>query len=134
VVALFLLILATLSGCGQSQSGTVTGKVTFNGEPVGAGTVAFYGTGDKAAIAALRPDGTYEAVGVPLGEVKVTVTTPPPPPAPEVAANNPMMRKKKVTVPTAKGTSLPPKYASATTSQLTLTVTEGTQTFNIPLP
>ena len=77
-VALLALLLSALSGCHNAR-GTLHGKVTFKGEAVPAGSVVFYGPGDQVASAGLLADGTYEATDVPLGEVKVAVTTPPRP-------------------------------------------------------
>src|SRR5262245_53660063 len=75
----FVVLLAlALSGC-SSRKGKVTGKVSYKGEAVPSGTVMFYGKGDAVSSAPIGPDGTYQATEVPLGEVKVAVTTPPPP-------------------------------------------------------
>jgi hypothetical protein len=132
-VALFALVL---SGCSQPKA-MVTGKVTYRGEPVPSGTVAFFGPGDQVASAPLRPDGSYAASGVPRGLVKVTVTTPPPGPSPEQLANNPMVQERRrgrnVAPVVEKTVSIPTKYSLPGTSGLSLTVTEGSQPFDIVL-
>jgi hypothetical protein len=134
-VGLAALMLLMTSGCGGSANGVVVGKVTYQGEAVGAGTVAFYGPSNEVTSAPLRGDGSYEAYGVAVGRVKVTVTTPPPPPSPEQLADNPMIRRKGVRLAEAKKTiELPAKYANTDSSDLNLTVTPGTQTYNITLP
>jgi hypothetical protein len=66
-----LALLAPLAGCGPS-TGTVTGKVTYQNEPVASarvnvGPVASELTGN---------DGTYKVTGVPVGDVEVTVLLP----------------------------------------------------------
>jgi hypothetical protein len=113
----------------------VRGKLTFKGEAVPSGTVAFYGPGDQVANAALLPDGTFEATGVPLGEVKVAVTTPPPndPKAAERLKNNPMVKERGITVKQEKVVSVPRKYNLPGTSGISLTVTQGSQQFDITL-
>lgn len=133
-VALLALLLTALSGCHDSL-GKLHGKVTFKDEAVPSGTVAFYGPGDQVANAALLPDGTYEATGVPLGEVKVAVTTPPPPDpkAGERLKNNPMIKERGITIKQEKVVSVPRKYNLPGTSGISLTVTQGSKQFDIPL-
>jgi hypothetical protein len=135
VPAVFLVLLAlALSGCGQ-RKGKLTGKVSYKGEEVPFGTVAFYGTGDAVSSAPIGPDGTYEANGVPLGEVKVTVTTPPPPDpqAAEKMKTNPMVIEKNIVITEQKVVSVPRKYNLPGTSGISLTVTGGSQPFDIAL-
>jgi hypothetical protein len=137
IPAAFLALgMVALAGCSQPKA-KVVGKVTYKGEAVPMGTVAFYGPGDQVASAALRPDGNYEAIGVPLGEVKVTVTTPPPedPAAVEKAKTNPMVVRKNIAdrIKVEKVVSVPRKYNLPGTSGLSLTVTGGSQPFDIPL-
>jgi hypothetical protein len=133
-LALIALLLPALSGCHNSR-GTVHGKVTFKDEVVPSGTIAFYGPGDQVANAALLPDGTYVAIDVPLGEVKVAVTTPPPPDpkAAERLKNNPMVKERGITVKQEKVVSVPRKYNLPGTSGLSLTVKQGSQPFDIAL-
>jgi hypothetical protein len=130
VLPVFFLLAA---GCGSQSSGTVTGKVTYRGEVVPAGIVFFFGSGEQAASAQIAGDGSYEASGVPLGDVKVAVSGPPPRPSKEQAANNPMLRKRGYVPPDEKSVSIPGKYSRPGTSGLGVTVTEGAQTFDIDL-
>ena len=137
VEAVLLVLLAlALAGCSQPKA-TITGKVTYKGEPVNAGTVSFFGPRDQVASAPIRPDGGYEVSGAPLGEVKITVTTPPPMPPPEQLANNPMVRERREgrsdVAPVAKTVSVPARYSRPGTSRLSLIVTEGSQAFDIEL-
>jgi hypothetical protein len=137
VPAVLLLLLAlVLSGCGQ-RMGKVTGKVSYKGEAVPNGTVVFYGKGDAVSSAPLRPDGTYEATDVPLGEVKVAVSTPPPPipGALEMAKKNPTAIRKGIVdrLKEEKVVSVPRKFSLPGTSGISLTVTECSQPFDIPL-
>ncbi len=134
LVVLLSPLLAALSGCHDSR-GTVYGKVTFKGEAVPSGTVTFYGPGDQVASASLLPDGTYQATEVPLGEVKVALTTPPPPDpkAAEKLKNNPYVKMRGITVKQEKVVSVPRKYSLPGTSGISLTVTQGSQQFDITL-
>jgi hypothetical protein len=133
---LLVLLLVALAGCSRPKA-TVTGKVTYKGDPVPAGTVSFFGSRDQVASAALRPDGSYEAAGVPVGEVKVTVTTPLPGPSQEQLAKNPMVQERRqggnMVLPSEKTVAVPTKYSLPGTSGLSLTVVEGSQPFDIPL-
>jgi hypothetical protein len=131
---LLALLLAALSGCHDGK-GTLGGKVTFKGEAVPSGTVVFYGPGDQVASAALLPDGTYEVTEVPLGEVKVAVTTPPPPDpkAAERLKNNPYVKVRGITIKQEKVVSVPRKYNLPGTSGLGLPVTQSSQQFDITL-
>src|SRR5262249_43114319 len=71
--ALRLLALALLAG-GCSSSGTVTGKVTYKGEPLGSGKVAFY-SANATATGDIDASGNYTIPKAPLGPVRVTVET-----------------------------------------------------------
>jgi hypothetical protein len=68
-----LLVFGGL-GCGAG-TGNVSGKVTLDDKPVPAGRVTFT-QGSKTAAAEIKSDGSYEAQGVPAGEVNVAVINP----------------------------------------------------------
>jgi hypothetical protein len=113
--------------------------VSYKGETVTAGMVAFYGAGDKVASAPIGPDGTYEATDVPTGHVKVSVTTPPPhdPNAAERAKSSPMLVDKGIDIKQlqqrVKVVPVPRKFNLPGTSGISLTVNEGSQPFDIEL-
>lgn len=88
-----VLGLALLVGCGDSNSksvGNVSGKVTFNGQPVTGGTLAFVPVGGadakgepgKAGGAEVGADGTYkvstygEYDGAVVGKHTISYTAP----------------------------------------------------------
>jgi hypothetical protein len=72
---LLLASLALAAGCG-SGGGTVSGKVTYNSEPVKGGKVIFMPLDTKGGKSAdIAADGTYTVEGLPPGEVKVAVDT-----------------------------------------------------------
>jgi len=131
---LLVLLVVALAGCSRPK-GIVAGKVSYNGEAVPSGTVSFYGKDDEVSSAPIGPDGTYEATKVPLGEVKVTVTTPPPPDenAAERLKKNPMVIDKGIDIKQQKVVSVPRKYNLPGTSGISLTVTQGSQPFDITL-
>jgi hypothetical protein len=132
-----VLFLLALAGCSRNgPSGVVTGKVSYKGETLTAGIVAFnLPGGQEGKSAPISADGTYKAEGVPLGQVVVTVTTPTAqPPTAEQAAKNPFLKKKGyVPKQGVKVVSIPPKYSKPALSDLRLTVHEGTQPFDIDL-
>jgi hemoglobin len=99
---------------GAEDAGTVSGKVTYKGVPVPAGTIAFHPKEGKAISAKLSEDGSYSADMVPPGEYAVTVET-------------------DSVKPPAKFVKLPKKYAGPETSGLKYTVVKGKQAFDIAL-
>lgn len=74
--ASFLIAALTLIGCKSDNSNypvKVSGKVSYNGNTVGGGTVTFY-TADGAPIQApISPDGTYVFPSLPEGTFGVTI-------------------------------------------------------------
>jgi hypothetical protein len=135
VPAVLLVLLAlALSGCG-SRKGKVTGKVSYKGEAVPSGTVVFYGNSDAVSSAPIGPDGTYQATEVPLGEVRVAVTTPPPPDPHDAERRNKsaLLAEKNIVFKEQKVVSVPRKYNLPGTSGISLTVSGGSQPFDISL-
>jgi hypothetical protein len=132
-----LLNVFLLVGCSGS-TGTVTGVVTVDGNPLTGATVNFIGSDGVMVSAGTDESGRYRAENVPAGEVKVSVTAvegdvgiqaqaedikkrgpgAPPPLAPP--ANTPL--KSKVN----------PKYNDPATSGLKVTVSGNTK-FDIPV-
>ena len=119
-----LVLLATApTGCKNSKMfGTVSGKVTFQGEPVSEGLVLLTNTEQGIYVSAeLRPDGSFDVVtaggfGLVPGTYQVAVTPPrvefpsDPREAPPIIREHP---------------NIPAKYHDATTSELTFNVKEG---------
>lgn len=70
-IALASLLVTFASGCGGGK-GTVSGEVTVDGKPMPMGIIVF--TPDSGlAVAAEIVDGKYSAVGVPSGNVSVSL-------------------------------------------------------------
>jgi hypothetical protein len=97
-----------------ADAGDVSGKVTYNGVPLPAGTLAFHPKEGKAIGTKLSEDGTYAADKVPAGEYAVTVET-------------------DSVKPPDKLNKIPAKYAGPKTSGLKYTVIKGKQQFDIDL-
>src|SRR5262245_17650067 len=57
------------------ETGRVTGKVTFQGQPLATGWVMFHGPEGQEAAGAIGPDGAYRVTGVLVGTARVTVVT-----------------------------------------------------------
>jgi hypothetical protein len=135
---LLLLLGSIISGCSNNgrERATVSGTVSYKGKPLPAGKVSFWGPNDQVASALIGEDGSYEATDVPVGLVKVAVSTPPPPP-PEIekAAKEGKRRfgKGKLITAAVNIIVIPVKYSDPAKSGLSLTVTEGSQPFSIEL-
>lgn len=72
VVVLACALLA-LTGCGRK--GTISGKVSVNGEAMPGGSITFVPADpSKSQRGGINDDGTYRVEGVPSGPAKVVVT------------------------------------------------------------
>jgi len=136
---LVLLVALGLSGCGAS--GTVSGKVSYNGKNLKGGTVTFISSQGKASASTnINEDGTYTIDNVPAGDVKVCVDTsmlnpagksthhysaPPGQKPPEGLEDSTDTSKRYV--------EIPKDYAFQEKTTLTLTVKGGKQTHDIEL-
>jgi hypothetical protein len=135
----FLCLLA--AGCGSE--GSVSGKVSYKGQPVKAGSIHFFpekGQGGNFS-SIIQPDGSYSVSKLPRGQAKITVDVSSgggPPPAvfkqrggAQIAA---AMKKQGMD---GKGgdTSLkvPPKFSDPEKSGLTIDVKGGSQTHNVDM-
>jgi hypothetical protein len=127
---LILLLGFALTGCGDSESGSVSGTVRFKDTPLPSGTVTFYGPNSLTASAPIQADGTYSATKVPLGSVKVAVNTPP---AASEKAKAAFEKMRKGASLGGETVSIPPRYGKPDQSGLELTVATGAQVYNIDL-
>ena len=147
-----LAFLGLLAGCGPSNNGsTVSGKVTYKGEPLNGGTIKLYsdaaptaGGADHSFHIAIKPDGTFTASNVPTGTMTVTVETQAPqtkggpnidpatgmPVSMKPPANfdpNQIKSSPAATAGAPKLTAIPQKYADPKTSGLTWEIKPGQQ-------
>lgn len=151
VLAIAGLVLC--SGCApggySGPTGTVTGTVTLNGEPVPQGcTVAFVSDAGHTASGQIGAGGAYQlsVVGkegsktsdVPVATYKVSVS---PPAGDEMSAAEyeKMMEEESAAAGEPKAEApaeaevIPAKYQSSGTSELSFEVKEGSNTIDIPL-
>lgn len=136
-----LLALTGCSGGGLSgPTGTVTGKVTYNGEPVPAGcsVVFMHQESSTPASGTTSADGSYTLTmrGEPktlAGEYKVSIS--PPTSNEQVDANTPGYEATMMegTPDTAQPAPFPDKYMLPETSGLTFTVKEGSNTIDVEM-
>ena len=126
-VAMVVLALATI-GCGPSTA-TVAGKVTFQGDLITIGTIAFIGPSGKVASATIQ-DGAYAVADVETGLATVTVTSHEP---------SPMMHPPTGPDPNAppppplKYVPIPERFSNLKRSRVTYTVRPGKQTYDVVL-
>jgi hypothetical protein len=76
--AFFFLAALTLLGCKSENPNSparVSGRVTYNGNPVTGGTLTFHSADGGKIPAAIGADGTYSAFDIPDGDMVVTVET-----------------------------------------------------------
>jgi hypothetical protein len=100
-------LLSTAAGvlAAEKESGTIEGKITFDGSPVTKGKVSFHPEKGKPVSADLQADGSYSAKGVPVGQMRITV----------------------------ESKETPKKFANPNTSGLTVEVKKGKQVYDIAL-
>ena len=98
-----------------AAKGQIAGTTTYEGKPIAGGYfVTLIGKGDKKFSSAIQKDGAFRfATPIPDGEYRVVI--------------EPIPGEK------AKGLALPPRYASAETSGLIITVQMGKQSINLNL-
>jgi hypothetical protein len=132
-IMLLLPLLAT--GCGGQGKGTVSGKVTYQGKPLPSGFVTFVPEQGAALHSEIQSDGSYRMNNVPLGAVKISVE---PKSAQDTLKSSAMPRNPKdfskaKTAMTESDAKIPSRYADPNKSQLTYTVTKGSQQHDIDL-
>jgi len=124
-------LLLGVTGCTEEGPPIfqVTGRVTHDGEPVGQGVVLFIDDQGFGTSANLRADGTFELAshhggGIPLGEYHVAIT----PPDDDYDYDAPEAAGSAEDFP-----NIPSRYQDVSTSDLTFTITEGENHFEIEL-
>lgn len=107
-LAIVVVSLVGLSGCGGRPTSTFTGRVTFRGQPVTSGVIYFLGPAPKMqmGMGTIRDDGTYVATDVPVGEVRVSLQAP----------------------------NLPAKYSDPNKSELVYTIAADTRSLDVVIP
>lgn len=134
------VILVCSAGCySSSDIGRVSGVVTFEGEPVDGAKVAFYPPNGRASTGVSDETGRYELkymkeMGARIGEHKVTISTK----RQEsidyrgAVAGKSGDDSNEVITP-GRDEILPEKYTDRRTTELTATVTSGSNEINFEL-
>ena len=159
----FLIAALTFVGCQQSGNSafpvTLSGKVTYNGSPVGGGLITVFTADGTPIQVPIGPDGSYLADNLPEGPVTVAVNTESVNPNKKTedyrgqGGGNAAKYGMKMAAPSAapKGgapkspapegaggahatyVKIPAKYANKETSGLSTTLKKGKQTYDISL-
>jgi hypothetical protein len=110
--------VAAFAGCGSNAGSTVHGKVTLDGEPVTAGSIAFFPTADSGRKAAAAIEqGAYALAktdGLPPGKYRVEINWPKPT-GKKIASADPGMQADEMRE------VVPPKYNRDSTLTVEIT-------------
>jgi hypothetical protein len=124
------LLLGLLAGC--QGTGSMSGKVKFQGKPLVYGTVLLIGSDNKSVQAPIQKDGQYDASGLAPGEIKVAVNSP----NPKGVGRFTGWRDEKKKPPPFEVPGwfeIPGKYGDVKTSGLTYTIQGGSNPIDIEL-
>lgn len=134
-VILVMVALAIGTSCAQKRKATtISGKITFNGQPVSVGAIYFHGEDDQVAMATINKDGSFTATDVPLGNIRVSLQVRDPGTYAKQlkeSGENPMT--KDPAQATLGVTNIPSKYADAKTSGLVYPITSSTTTLEVKI-
>jgi len=134
-----LLLLACLMvGCGPPTA-TLSGTVSFKGQPLPSGTILFHAPDGRVEHSLITEEGHYMIDNAPLGAVRITVQAHAPAPSgipsrgkpPSVALPEPPRQAKDPS--DGKFIHNPAKYLDPAKSGLTYMVLAGEQTHDIEL-
>ena len=119
-----VIVLSAMAGCSgaatERETGSATGMVSLDGEPVTAGSVNFRSNeSGSAATAALDSSGTFQVDTMLTGTYQVFLAPPEPTP------DDPQ--------PAAGGAAIPEKYREAATSGFTADVKPGENRFEFSM-
>ena len=124
------LLALTAAGCG-APTGTISGKVLYQGKPLPGGYVNYMSQeGSVTKSCAIGPDGGYTVSGVPVGAAKITVQGILAPP------RSAWMKVPGRDIPEGAGRPavyVPPQYGNTDQSGLTWDVVGGGQKHDIEL-
>ena len=76
VGVLMCLLVSSLAGCGSGSGGVryvVTGKVTYNDQPLETGRITAIANDQEVSAADIKPDGTFVLTDIPKGPIKVII-------------------------------------------------------------
>lgn len=122
----FVVLAAAGCGSGGPQLAVVTGRVTFDGQPLPGGLLRLKATNPASPVqetnVRLKPDGTFIVPDAPTGPVTVSIDTEVIRTDLQVAAMNPAAPPLAV-----KYVAIPKRYAAFATSDLGFEVSPGPQ-------
>jgi hypothetical protein len=124
-----LILLLAAPGCGTPR-GDVSGTVTYRGKPVVYGSVMFVGADNLPIIGRIQPDGTYMAFGVLGGDNRIAVNSPEPEPPErpsEAGSRQPLPFDRSLWF------VIPERYGDPRASGISISVTRGSNSFDIKL-
>jgi hypothetical protein len=146
---LFLLCLCFLVialGCPTNSQAParVSGSVSYKGQAIKAGVMAFHTPDGTAYPAQISPDGTYTATDLPVGELVITVETESVNKAGGAAQGAEAKRRQGTQQPPPAGVGgapppaevyvkIPAKYSNPKTSPLSVTLAAGRKVHNVEL-
>jgi len=135
--AIFVIVLIALgAGCRPATMGSVEGRVTFKGKPLGTGLVVFVGTDGHATLpAAVQPDGSFRIPKVPIGVMRVSFDNPPPPNLPAAAVKG-VSEDPEITVlreQAKRFVATPARYKDPASSGLSFEIIAGVNTCDLEL-
>lgn len=128
-----------LAGCGSGSNGTVSGKVSYKGQPLKGGNVSIIPKKGGTLSSPIAEDGSYKISKVPIGSATITVETKSLRPVPQKSLPGPYAKAPKDVLPQGvqgdpkRYVRIPDKYADPEGSGLSLDVKGGVQTHNIDL-
>ena len=126
-----ITLLAVTAGCGKTETGTISGKVTFQGVPIEFGTIAFIGQ-NRMVASGIIEKGAYTVTGVAVGpDATVTVMSHPTAPMMQPPTYEP--DGKQPTYQPGQYVQIPDRYSDSKRSGLTWEVVAGTQTADFVL-
>jgi hypothetical protein len=142
-LAFALSVCLLLPSCGgSSKAPALFGTVNYKGSPVTGGNITLYPTaGGPEYPIQIRPDGTYETSGVPLGTMSVSIETESikgqtggaasykPPPGAKMVDKPPEIDNSGA----PSYVKIPKKYSDPKTSGLSIEITKGRQMVNFDL-
>jgi hypothetical protein len=124
-----LAISAT--GCGGTDLGKISGKVTYKGQPLPFGSIAFVSPDGGIASGTIQ-NGDYLVAGAALGKTKIAIQSLPMPPSMR-PANSQSAAGDSGEAPSAIHMTIPERYAQPKESGLSYTVVAGEQSQNFNL-
>jgi hypothetical protein len=109
------VLLLLLAACGCRGQREVTGKVTVQGKPLTSGNVVFVTDAGEWPFP-IEPDGTYKAMGLPLGAARIILRFP---------------QSHEGDPPGTAPPAINPKYTDPSKTPANVVVKDGTLVFNI---